>query len=213
MTSPPEPNNPLARALRQLATATKVISFYPTQHPTVVATMEKAVALLKESLIERESLSVTVSDTSFLVDGAPIAEGDRGLAAFATYLSRRDLSALIFSPPVESDPLKGFLEVIALDPATLRSRGGPRKALEERRLAGISVLEFDATAALRSARTEGSDGPEAGGRQPEVRWSDLLARYLELSAGDSIVLTFTLPASSCAAGELIANGYYVRATP
>lgn len=38
-------------------------------------------------------------------------------------------------------------------------------------------------------------------------------RYAELATGESIELTFTLPAPSCARGELIANGYYVRATP
>lgn len=38
-------------------------------------------------------------------------------------------------------------------------------------------------------------------------------RYAELATGDSIELTFTLPAPSCARGEVIANGYYVRATP
>src|SRR5262245_60827421 len=128
MTSTPEPGNPLARALKQLATATKVISFYPSQHPTVVTTMERAVALLKEALTDRESLTVTVGEDAFLADGAPVAEGDRGLAAFATYLNRRDLSAVVFTPPIEADPLRGLLEVIALDPGTLRSRGGPKRA-------------------------------------------------------------------------------------
>ena len=32
--------------------------------------------------------------------------------------------------------------------------------------------------------------------------------YFELSTGDSLELTFTLPAPSCSAGAVVANGYY-----
>ncbi len=49
MTNTPDPSNPLARALKQLATVTKVISFYPSQHPAVVSSLEKAAVFLKEA--------------------------------------------------------------------------------------------------------------------------------------------------------------------
>ncbi len=98
------------------------------------------------------------------------------LAAFASYLSRRDIGAVVFQSPVEQDSLKGFLEVIALDPGTLRARGGPAKSLSERRLGGVSVSEFDTAAAMRMARTSttgaGSEDPGA------VSWSDRLAGFL-----------------------------------
>jgi HEAT repeat protein len=178
MTTSPDPANPLSRALKQLATATKVISFYPAQHPTVVSALDKAVVLLKEALSDMESLTVGVSEAAFLLDGAPLEEEDRGLAGFASYLSRRDLGALLFRPPIEAESLRGFLEVIGLDPGTLRGRGGPKKCLAERRLGGIAVMEFDASAALKSARTESGDAPTAGKPQPRLSWSDLLARYL-----------------------------------
>jgi len=178
MTTSPEPSSPLARALKQLATATKVLSFYPAQHPTVVSALDKAALLLKEAMSDTEALTVGVSETSFLLDGAPLAEGDRILAGFASYLSRRDLGALLFRSPIEGDSLKGFLEVIALDPGTLRARGGPRKSLEERRLGGIAVIEFDASAALKSARTDTGDAPVEEKPKQSLSWSDLLARYL-----------------------------------
>ena len=137
MTTSTQPSSPLARALKQLATATKVISFYPGQHPTVVSTLDKAVVLLKEALSDSETLTLGVSQAAFLVDGSTLEEEDRALAGFAGYLSRRDLSALIFRPPIEGEELRGLLEVIALDPGTLRARGGPRKTLAEKRLGGI----------------------------------------------------------------------------
>jgi HEAT repeat protein len=178
MTTSPEPSSPLARALKQLATTTKVVSFYPSQHPTVVTALDRAVALLKEALSDRESLTVGVSQAAFLLDGAVLAEGDRALAGFASYLSRRDLSAILFRSPVEAESLKGFLEVIALDPPTLRTRGGPRKSLGEKRLVGISVVEFDASLALKSARTETGEAPPGEMPPASLKWSDLLARYL-----------------------------------
>ncbi len=178
MTNNPDAAGPLVRALKQLATATKVTSFYPAQHPTVTSTLEKAVVFLKEALTDHESLTVGVAEAAFLVDRTILAEEDRVLAGFASYLSRRDVSALTLRPPVEQEALRGFLEVIALEPGILRSRGGPAKSLLERRLGGISVVEFDAAQVLRSART-GTGPPEAGAAAtPGVSWSDLLARFL-----------------------------------
>src|SRR6266699_1373899 len=111
MTTSPEPTRPLARALKQLATATKVISFYPAQHPAVVSALDKAALLLKEAMSDTEALTVVVSATAFLLDGAPLEEEDRVLSGFASYLSRRDLAALLFRSPIEGESLKGFLEV------------------------------------------------------------------------------------------------------
>src|SRR3989449_1919500 len=178
MTTSTQPSSPLARVLKQLATATKVISFYPAQHPTVVSALDKSVVLLKEALSDRETLTLGVSQAAFLVDGSALEEEDRTLAGFAGYLSRRDLSALLFRPPIEGESLRGLLEVIALDPGTLRARGGPRKTLAEKRLGGISLVEFDAAAALKSARTESGVAPPGEKPQPSMRWSDLLAHYL-----------------------------------
>lgn len=178
MTNNPDAAGPLIRALKQLATATKTISFYPAQHPTVSTALDKAAVFLKEALTDHESLTVGVADAAFLIDRTVLEEGDRVLAGFASYLSRRNVSSLGFRSPVEPDALKGLLEVIALDPGTLRGRGGPAKCLEERRLVSISVVEFDAAEALRSVRT-GTKKEEAGAEKtPSVSWSDLLARFL-----------------------------------
>jgi hypothetical protein len=177
MTNNPDAAGPLIRALKQLATATKTISFYPAQHPTVSTALDKAAVFLKEALTDHESLTVGVADAAFLIDRTVLEEGDRVLAGFASYLSRRSVSSLAFRSPIESDALKGLLEVIALDPGTLRGRGGPAKCLEERRLVSISVVEFDAAEALRSARTGTKE--EAGAEKtPSVSWNDLLARFL-----------------------------------
>src|SRR2546428_8802168 len=171
MTNIPDASNHLARALKQLATVTKVISFYPSQHPAVVSSLEKAAVFLKEALTDHETLSISVAEAAFLVDGGVLLEEDLVLAGFASYLSRRDISAVIFQSPVEPESLKGFLEVIALDPGTLRARGGLAKSLSERRLGGVSVTEFDTAAAMRMARTSATG---AGSEDPGA--SELLER-------------------------------------
>src|SRR5436309_10201077 len=183
MTNIPDPSNHLARALKQLATVTKVISFYPSQHPAVVSSLEKAAVFLKEALTDHETLSISVAEAAFLVDGAVLMEEDLVLAGFASYLSRRDISAVIFQSPVEQESLKGFLEVIALDPGTLRARGGLAKSLSERRLGGVSVTEFDTAAALRLARTSTTGEVSEDAGAAIVSWSDRLARYLTGQGG------------------------------
>jgi len=183
MTNNPDPSNPLARALRQLATVTKVISFYPAQHPTVVSSLEKATVFLKEALTERDNLAISVAETAFLVDGSILQAEDRVLGGFASYLSRRDISAVVFQTPVEQEALKGLLEVIALDPGTLRSRGGAAKVLSERRLGGVSITEFDTAAALRLARTNTTGEVTEDAGAAIVSWSDRLARYVTGQGG------------------------------
>ena len=88
MTNNPDPSNPLARALKQLATVTKVISFYPAQHPTVVSSLEKATLFLKEALTDRQSLTISVAETAFLVDGSVLQAEDHVLGGFASVVSR-----------------------------------------------------------------------------------------------------------------------------
>ena len=85
---------------------------------------------------------------------------------------------LQFRSPIDRESLRGFLEVIALDPGTLRARGGPKKSLAEKRLGSITVVEFDASSALKSARTETDPSTAADKPKPGLGWSDLLVRYL-----------------------------------
>src|SRR5258706_127514 len=108
MTTTPGASNPLVRALKKLATAIKAIAFDPPHHPTVVSTLEQTGPLLKETTTAKELLTVGVCEEPFLLDGSPIDRDDRSLAVFATYLSRRDLSAVMFPARVEPDALKGF---------------------------------------------------------------------------------------------------------
>jgi HEAT repeat protein len=175
----PEPSSPLVQALKELGAAMKAIAFYPPHHPYVVSALERAGSSFRDTLAGRDLLRLGVSEEAFLLDGhQPIAESDRPLAGFASYLCRRGVGVLVFRPPLEQDSLRGLLEVIAMDSATLQSRGGPKRCLEERRLGGVAIEEFDAAAALRSARTDTSvPGPEEATRAPSS-WSDLLARFL-----------------------------------
>ena len=169
----------LQKALKELSAAMKAIAFYPSHHPSVVSTLERLVLTLREALAIQDSIQICVAEAAFLFAGKPIAEEDRMLAGFAAYLSRRGIGALVFRTPLEGESLKGLLEVLTLDPGTLQARGGPARCLQERRLGGVSIEEFDAAAALRTARTDTAAGPAAGGaKRAGTSWSDLLARFL-----------------------------------
>src|SRR5436309_1647580 len=169
----------LQKALKELSAAMKAIAFYPSHHPSVVSTLERLVLTLREALAMQDSIQIGVAEAAFLFAGKPIAEEDRMLAGFAAYLSRRGIGALVFRTPLEGESLKGLLEVLTLDPGTLQARGGPARCLQERRLGGVSIEEFDAAAARRTARTDTAAGPSAGGAQRAgTSCSDLLARVL-----------------------------------
>src|SRR5713226_3021003 len=131
----------LPRVLKEMSTAMKAIAFYPTHHPAVVSSLDRAAATFSEGLVEGADLRIGVADSAFLFGGQPLAGEDRALAGFAAYLSRRGVGALLFHAPVGSDSLKSLLEVIAMDPGTLRSLGGPARCLSGRGWAGVAIEE------------------------------------------------------------------------
>ncbi len=170
----------VAKALKELSTAMKAIAFYPSHHPSVVSTLDRVAATFREALAATESLRIGIAEVAFLVGNRPVAGEDRMLAGFATYLSRRGIGVLVLRPPLEVEALKGLLEVLALDPATLQARGGPACCLAERRVGGVTLEEFDPGAALRSARTGPSETTPQGAaeKRPAAAWNDILARFL-----------------------------------
>ena len=169
----------LPQVLKELNTAMKATAFYPAQHPSVVAALDRLAGTLKEAMAIRETFKVGVGDAAFVYENGPVGAEDSMLAGFAGYLSRRSIGALAFRPPLEIDSLRGLLEVLALDPGAVKSRGGPARCLAEKRLGGVSLEEFNPADTLRLARTasslESGEG-EAGGK--EVSLNDLVARFL-----------------------------------
>jgi hypothetical protein len=179
MTVTADPETLVAKALKELSTAMKAIAFYPSHHPSVVSTLDRVATSFREALATAESLRIGVAEVVFLMGNKPIGGEDRMLAGFATYLSRRGIGVLLLRPPLEVEALKGLLEVLAMDSATLQARGGPARCLAERRVGGVTLEEFDPGAALRSARTGSSEEPQAAAeKRPAAAWNDVLARFL-----------------------------------
>ncbi len=168
----------LPRALKEISTAMKAIAFYPSHHPSVISSLERAAATLKQAFpSDQEALRIGVADSAFIFGGEPLEADDRALAGFATYLSRRGVGALVFRSPVDHGSLRGLLEVVAMDPPTLRSMGGPARCLAGKGVREVGIEEFDPASILRSVRM--ASGPdESGGRGPGGSWSDLVVRFL-----------------------------------
>ncbi|MFQ5876565.1 MAG: HEAT repeat domain-containing protein [Acidobacteriota bacterium] len=172
-------DDPVRRALRDLNGAMKAIAFYPSHHPSVARPIERAVRTFREALAAHEVLQIGVGDAVFLLDGQPIGADDPVLSGFANYLARRGIGAVELRPSVDPGSLRSLLEVLVLDPAALRSRGGPARCLGEGGAGGVSLREFDPGAALRSARTAPSAAPAgAGGGRPGTTFNELVARFL-----------------------------------
>jgi HEAT repeat protein len=173
----------LPRALKEINTAMKAIAFYPSSHPSVVTSLERAASTLQQALPgEEQGIKVGVADAAFLFGGEILSKDDHALASFATYLSRRGVGALVFRTPLERDALRGLLEVVALDPATLRALGGPTRCLSGKGVRGVGVEEFDPASLLKSVRTS-APSVEAGTGGSPGSWSDLVVRFLLGQAG------------------------------
>ena len=169
----------LPEALRDFCAAIKASGFYPSDHPAVTAATGKALGRLQEALAEEGALKIGVGDAVFLLDGRQFGGEDPVLGGLATYLGRRRIGLLIFQSPLEIGALQGLLEVITLDPATLRSRGGAARCLAEKRLGGVSLADFDPAETLRGAVTAsgtGSGSPRGEGQT--LSMNELVSRFL-----------------------------------
>ena len=177
-TAPGGSGPPFAKSLEDmlvtLRRSSRDLAFYPPDHPLLKASMENVVSQLRAVMATRTPFAITVSRTSLSVEGLPVGQENRQLAAMAGELFVRRIQQIQFEEGVGTEELAAFLRVIASDPKHLLEQGGPAKALAALGGQRIQVTEMEfrhlSEAKGPTGRTAGAadqgrgeaGGPEAG---------------------------------------------------
>ncbi len=172
-----DPVEPISRVIRELSTATKVVSFYSSDNPAVRVAVDRVHHLLGLLFNRETELSFSFGEAGITHRGAYLPDSDQALKAFASFLLNRGIARLTLRRGLDTATLTDFLRLLGSDPRTLGSTGGLARQLADRRISTIALEEIDLEKILAS-EVESIPGEGAATEEERGAWKTLLASYL-----------------------------------
>jgi HEAT repeat protein len=146
----------LARGLLQMARALLVAvrnwTLYPPEHPTVVASVERFGAAIRDSSLGA-AFAMGVTPDTLMIEGAAADAGATGIAEAAALLHDRDILTVTFVGTLPPATIHAFLGLLTMDPVQRRAEGGPARVWAKRGDDAIAIEQVDYDKVL--AREEG----------------------------------------------------------
>jgi hypothetical protein len=146
----------LARGLLQFArgllAAARNWTLYPPDHPTVKASVSRLSDAIKQTT-GGAIFSIGITPQTLLIEDAAADQGQTSITEAAAMLHDHDLIRLTFVGAVPDEAVHSLLQMLSLDLAERRARGGPAKIWETDGHASIQVEQIDYASLL--ARQEG----------------------------------------------------------
>jgi HEAT repeats len=146
-----------------LRKSSRDISFYPTGHPLLLRSLERAVEQVRGAIGGRFILTIAVTRGGFQVDGRPVGAENRQLVGMAEDLFLRRIQQFGFGPGVGAEELAAFLRIAVADPKALLEQGGPAKVLASQGVSRIQLSELDYR---RTEQTKPPPQPEPATSEP-----------------------------------------------
>jgi hypothetical protein len=145
-----------------LRRTSKDLTFYPTGHPLLNRSLERAAKQLRDVVGGRSSLTVGVTPSGFSFEGRPVGAENRQLAGMAPDLFLRRIQQIIFGRGIEVEELVAFLRMTAADAKSVLEQGGPAKLLASQGVGRIQVSELDLRLLEQRPGLGGDSGGKAG---------------------------------------------------
>lgn len=200
----------LARGVLQLAQAlagaARTRTLYPPEHPSVALSARRLSETIA-SAFGGAIISISITPDTLLVEGAPADGSQQAVADAARLLHDCDIIQMTFIGEVPGEALDKLLNILTLDPADRRSRGGPSVIWAQDGHPSMAIDQIDYQKVLERERDAAAEVPE-----PQKR--DDLWRALVLSiaaAGERAPLDeraeqrlLAIAGSSLAIGDLAA---------
>ena len=159
----PELAQGLLQLARALLAAVRNWTLYPPDHPTVAASVARLADAIRQSSMGA-AFALGVTPETLLVEGAAANRNETAIAEAAAMLHDRDLIRILFVGEVPQPALHRLLQVLTLDSAERRQRGGP---------ATIWAAEGDPSIVLDQIDYEQLLAREHAGEHAEARRDDL----------------------------------------
>ena len=126
---------------RSLVAASRNWTLYPAEHPAVRASFERLSQAIQDATNDTV-FSVGITPDNLMIESFPVPTNPQVVEA-ARLLHDRDLLRLTFSGRVPAEAVAKLLRLLALDRATLRSRGGPEGVWREDGDVSIALEQID----------------------------------------------------------------------
>ena len=126
---------------RSLVAASRNWTMYPPDHPAVRASFDRLSQAIQDATNDAV-FSVGITPDTLLIESFPVPDNPQVVEA-ARLLHDRDLLRLTFSGRVPPEAVSKLLRLLALDRATLRSRGGPEGVWREDGDVSIVLEQID----------------------------------------------------------------------
>jgi HEAT repeat protein len=120
----PELGRGVLQLARAIVAATRNWTLYPPEHPAVGGSLSRLADAIRQAA-GGSIFTVAITPETLLVEGAPADHTQQAIADAAAMLHDRDILQLTFIGEVPLEPLRAFLNVLTVEPAERRSRGGP----------------------------------------------------------------------------------------
>jgi HEAT repeat protein len=172
-----DPVELVIRAIRELSTAAKVVSFYPPQHPAVRVAVDRVLATLGSLLNRHPEVDLAFGEAGILHLGEYLPESDPTLKSFASFLLNRCVARLTFRRGLEAATLTEFLRLLGSDPHHLASQGGLARQLAQKGAGTIAIAEIDLEKILASEAEPVPGDSISASDEPGV-WKRLVTTYL-----------------------------------
>jgi len=172
-----DPVELVIRAIRELSTAAKVVSFYPPQHPAVRVAVDRVLLTLGGLLNRNPEVELAFGEAGILHLGEYLPDTDPALKAFASYLLNRCVARLTFRRGLDATTLTEFLRLLGSDPRELSGEGGLARQLAQMSAGTISIAEIDLEKILAS-EAEPVPGDSLSSSDEMGVWKKLVTTYL-----------------------------------
>jgi hypothetical protein len=154
MPSAPGPDRSTIRFARALLTAVLDCHTSRPRRSELEASIDYLVATIRA--VSRDGiLSVGIEPGTLLIEGAVSAEPDDVISEAASLLRQHELARMTFVGEVRRSAVRSLLQLLALDEATRRSRGGLADIWARVGDSSIVLEEITQDAPLNAARPEG----------------------------------------------------------
>jgi HEAT repeat protein len=172
-----DPAELVVRAIRELSTAAKVVSFYPSEHPAVRVAVDRVLATLGSLLNRKPEVELSFGEAGILTEGEYLPDTDPALRAFAAFLLNRCVARVTFRRGLDAATLTEFLRLVGSDPRRLASLGGAARQLAQKNLTTLSIAEIDLEKILAS-EAEPLPGDTLDPANDTGVWKRLVTSYL-----------------------------------
>ena len=158
----------------ELTICSRCVTAYPSGHPFIKASLEKATNRIPQLFEFREEITLGVARETLVFDQTLLDKKNPVFKEYAKILFRHNIGALTFEKKIEFEELVHFNEILAMSPEKILEKGGIEQVIEDRKIKHIRVkaIRYDLFRV-----TEGDQVESEGDNKSSAVWEEFV-RYL-----------------------------------